>query len=83
LGRKLLEFSLLDTDYSLLVAAYGEVSGMSESEIDVNNEKVVATSDDICPNCKKGILILEGKRTLACPTGRKAWCPLCIYEEEF
>jgi hypothetical protein len=44
---------------------------------------VKCDGDYICPVCNKGEMVLTGRKTLGLPVDRIAYCPLCLYEEEF
>ena len=61
----------------------------SIKHMEENNEKVaeeviiMADGDYTCPMCGEGKMVLTGRKTLGFPVDRKAYCPLCIHEEEF
>lgn len=37
----------------------------------------------ICPECGHDGIVFTGRKTLAFHVDRKAYCPLCMWEEEF
>ena len=37
----------------------------------------------ICQICGQGEMVLSGRKTLGSPVDRKAFCPLCLHEEDF
>ena len=44
---------------------------------------VKCESEEPCPVCKTGKVILMGRRTLGLPVDKKMYCTNCMYEEEF
>lgn len=48
-----------------------------------SREIIMADGDYICPVCNQGKMILTGRKTLGFPVDKKAYCPLCLHEEEF
>lgn len=44
---------------------------------------VKCESEEPCPVCKKGKVMLTGRRTLGLPVDKKMYCTNCMYEEEF
>jgi hypothetical protein len=44
---------------------------------------VKCESEEPCPVCKTGKVILMGRRTLGFCVDKKMYCTNCMYEEEF